>query len=442
MDLFEYSSAQEKESKDKQDKIFSVSELTLEIKNAILASEAGGKKIWIRGEISNYRGKNQSGHIYFRLKDQSAVISCVFFRFANAKSTVEMKEGQEIIAGGKIDLWEKGGNYQLIVDEIKLSGEGQWHQKFEETKKKLQAEGLFDEEKKRALPQWPTSIAVVTSATGSVIKDILHVISHRFPHVKVVLFPVKVQGEGAAQDIVEALSLIKKHKQKFDVCIVGRGGGSIEDLWPFNEEIVARAIYDVDLPVVSAVGHQTDYTICDFVADIRAATPSHAAEMIVPDQKELLLQSKSMMENIIRELSHRKHSYRQRYQSVSRNPVLRDASYLLASHIQDVDLAKERLTQLIVAKSKQYDATFSRSLDRLLSRGKSLIENQKARFRKIQSNLELLDPMSILSRGYSVVRDKNNRIVTSHRQVSEKQDLEIVLSEGKIQCEIKKTSSV
>ncbi|MEZ4704949.1 MAG: exodeoxyribonuclease VII large subunit [Bdellovibrionota bacterium] len=443
MDLFEYSKAakdpSEKESD--QEKVFSVQEITLEIKDAIKQSISQHGKIWIRGELSNFKGKNQSGHMYFRLKDEHAVIACVFFRFSNAKLTFDLKEGQEVLASGKIDVWDKGGNYQLVVDEIRLAGQGQLFQKFEELKKKLHAEGLFDPRHKKTLPPCPRNVAVVTSSTGSVIKDILHVTSNRFPFVTISLFPVKVQGETAAGEIALALDMIEKNKDQFDAIVVGRGGGSIEDLWPFNEEIVARKIFASSVPVISAVGHQTDFTICDFVADVRAATPSHAAEMMVPDLRDLKAQIRHWMESVVRELSHRKSTYRQTYLHLIGQQVLKDPKFLLSNKMQQLDRLHDDLVDAAKDIPRKKKEQFVQPYRELAHVGKSFMQKNKATFEKIKSNLDMLNPLSILSRGYSIVKTKNSQIIKSSHQVEERQDIEVVLYEGSLECEIKKISS-
>ena len=420
-DLFEYAKAAESSKKDEkpattQETVVTVSQITTEIKQLLSTHFQSKTTFWVKGEISGYKGRNQAGHMYFKLKDENAVLSAVFFKFSNQKSKVELKEGQSIFARGRIDVYEKTGSYQLIIDEVRVDGTGDLYLKFEELKKKLQAEGLFSSEHKKALPKFPTTIGVVTSSTGAVIRDIIHVIRNRYPLIKILLFPVKVQGDGAAQDIVEAIGRAHQMESKIDVLIVGRGGGSIEDLWPFNEEIVARAIYNSKIPVVSAVGHQTDFTIADFVADVRAATPSQAAEMIVPSKVELQTSIAQIMKHIVREVSMRREIYREKLTRFLRSPILMNPRNLVYQKAQRFDYAHE---------------TFMGLMERYF-------KDSRMRLEKAQSNLQLVNPTAILSRGFSIVEKKNKEIVRQSGQVEIKEEVTIRLHQGTLECQILK----
>ena len=263
-------------------KTYSVSQLTRDIKSVL---EQSFPRLWVEGEISNYK-RHSSGHIYFTLKDESAQISCAMWKFRAAQLAFLPQDGIKVLVEGDVQVYERSGNYQLIIQQIQPAGVGALQMAFEQLKRRLLAEGLFDDAHKKTLPPFPGSVGVITSPTGAAIRDIVSVIQRRSPATKIVLLPVRVQGAGAAEEIAAAIGTFNKY-QNVDVLIVGRGGGSLEDLWAFNEEIVARAIFDSTVPVISAVGHEVDFSIADFVADHRAPTPSAAAEIAVRDWREI-----------------------------------------------------------------------------------------------------------------------------------------------------------
>lgn len=444
MDLFEYAQKIKEETESTgpakpQEAIYSVSEVTLEIKQLILA-RFGKERFWVKGEVSNYKGRNQSGHMYFRLKDASAVLNCVFFRGSNSKLKFELKEGMEILLLGRMDLYEKGGNYQLIVEDARQGGVGELFLKFELLKKKLEAQGWFAPERKRPLPQFPRKIGLVTSATGAVIKDMIHVIQNRCPHVSLFLYPVKVQGEGSAQEIAKAIEELNASNLGLEVLIVGRGGGSIEDLWAFNEEVVAKAIFESKLPVVSAVGHQTDFTIADFVADVRAATPSQAAEMVVPNLVDLKDRVLNLMKSIVRELIHYRELSRQKVMRLSNAQVLKNPKYIVASKIQQVDALMERLASMLSTKHKDVRERTSQSRRVLRMLLEKWLQPKKLRFERLGSNLSLLNPLSILSRGYGVVRTSQGKIVKKSTEVNTGDEVNVRLHEGELFCKVTKIS--
>lgn len=443
MDLFEFSktNTQKKEETDiqpAQERVLTVSEITFEIKQLITSHFNSKSSFWIKGEISGFKGKNQSGHMYFKMKDENAVMNCVFFKFQNSKSKVELKEGLSVFVRGKIDVYEKNGNYQMIIDEVRADGAGDLYLKFEQLKKKLQEEGLFDPEHKKPLPRFPKTIAVITSSTGAVIRDIIHVVRNRYPIIKILLFSVKVQGEGAADEIAKAIENVHRLDEKVDVMIVCRGGGSIEDLWAFNEEKVARAIYAATIPVVSAVGHQTDFTISDFVADVRAATPSHAVEMITPNLIELRSGIEQTIKQIMREVILRKDLCREKLIRFLRAPVLVNPRNLVYQKQQRFDFAFERFCNLM----DQSGLTRRAKLDQLRDRFHLCLENglkkERMILEKAASNLMLVNPKSVLSRGFSIVEKKNKQIVRSANQVDIKEHVVVHLHEGTIECEVLK----
>jgi exodeoxyribonuclease VII large subunit len=436
VDLFEYAE-KSSESIAPEPAIFTVSEITHEVKSLIL-QRFGRDPFWVKGELSNYRGPNHSGHMYFRLKDAGAVLNCVFFRNANRKLNVEIKDGLEILAFGRLDLWEPGGNYQLIIEELRPGGAGELYLRFEQRKKKLESEGLFASERKRPLPEFPQRVGVITSPTGAVIRDIIHVIRNRCPFIKVLLYSVKVQGEGAAAEIARAIEEMNRPEHKLEVLIVGRGGGSIEDLWAFNEELVARAIAGSRLPVISAVGHQTDFTIADFVSDQRAATPSQAAELAVPNVSELHRRVELVIRNIVRELVRVRDLATQRLTALARSTALRDPRMVLRDRTQRVDLAVERLIDRLTRRRDRDAERVASASESLRVRLSRYLRPHQLQFERVASNLGLLNPLAILERGYSVVKTGAGGIVKLAKQVRQGDEVEVKLYEGGLACQVTK----
>ena len=277
-----------------QEKIYTVTEITKEIKSIL---EESLPSVWVEGEISNYI-LHSSGHRYFSMKDENAQIRCTLWRFRGGKLSFEPEDGMRVIAFGNISVYERNGQYQLDVIELISAGWGKLDIAFQRLKEKLFREGLFDEEHKKPIPEFPEAIGLVTSPTGAAVRDMIKIIHKRFPGVGIIVNPVRVQGEGAAEEIAQAIQEFNEFA-KIDVMIVGRGGGSLENLWAFNEERVARAIYDSKIPIISAVGHQIDFTISDFVADLRAPTPSAAAQMVIKDKEELLKETRSNAQKLL-----------------------------------------------------------------------------------------------------------------------------------------------
>lgn len=440
MDLFEYARGQETATgeQSESDTIYSVGQLTSEVKG-LITSCFGQDNFWVKGELSNFRGRNQSGHMYFSLKDDRAVLNCVFFRNTNRNLTVELKDGLEILAFGRLDVWERGGKYQLVVEELRAGGEGERHLLFEQLKKKLEEEGLFAEERKKPLPEFPTRIGLVTSPTGAVIRDIIHVVRRRCPFVKLFLTPVKVQGKGAAGEIAAAILELNDPKHGLELLIVGRGGGSIEDLWAFNEEVVARAISESKIPVISAVGHQTDFTISDFVADRRAATPSQAGEIAVPNMTEVRRRVQSQMREMVRDLVQAREAASEKLEALRRSTPLRDPMSMIRARTQRFDLAVERMIGRL-KRCREANAERLRSCFqhlRIFLGG--MVRPRRLRFDKVASNLGLLNPLSILARGYSVVKKQSGKIVKRSSDVRLGDNLSVRLHEGQLACQVKKT---
>lgn len=365
--------------------VFSVSDITRQIKQSL---ETRFPRVWIQGEISNFK-QHTSGHLYFTLKDEGAQISGVMWRSRAGNLVVAPEDGMKVIVRGAVTVYPPRGNYQIDCDQIQPVGVGELQLAFERLKKKLAAEGLFDQERKRPIPEYPERIGIVTSETGAALQDIRSVLERRFPSVEVILYPVRVQGVGAAAEIAAAIGEMNRYGG-IDVLIVGRGGGSLEDLWPFNEEIVARAIYNSEIPIVSAVGHEVDFSIADFVADLRAPTPSAAAEMVVKDRSELI----EVLSNIW---------YTIRHDVEEKVSTLRDSvNRLLSSY------AFNRPKDLLRESSQRIDE---------LERGLVVATNHLLRLADrhqlaLGQRLEALSPKAVLMRGYTIVR-KRGTIVTS-----------------------------
>ncbi|HEY6951376.1 MAG TPA: exodeoxyribonuclease VII large subunit [Bacteroidota bacterium] len=373
-------------------KVLSVSDITRQIKQSL---ETKFPRVWIQGEISNFK-QHSSGHLYFTLKDEGAQISALMWRSRAENLAVVPEDGMKVIVRGAVTVYPPRGNYQIDCDQIQPVGVGELQLAFERLKKKLAAEGLFDQEHKRPIPEYPERIGIVTSETGAALQDIRSVLSRRFPSVEVILYPVRVQGVGAAEEIATAIGEMNRYGS-IDVLIVGRGGGSLEDLWPFNEELVARAIYNSKIPVVSAVGHEVDFSIADFVADLRAPTPSAAAEMVVKDRSELIEVLGNMWYTISRNVEEKIASMRD------------TVGGLLSSY------AFNRPKDLLRESSQRID-----ELDRGLVLGMNHLLAFAGQHRQaLGQRLEALSPKAVLLRGYTIVR-KQGTIIT--RSVDLKKD--------------------
>ncbi len=398
--------------------------------------ESNFPSVWIVGEISNL-SRPSSGHWYFSLKDSNAQVRCAMFRNSNARLQFQADGGQQVIARAKLSLYEARGDYQLIVEHMELAGDGELARKFEQLKARLHQEGLFDQQHKQTLPTLPRHIAIVTSPTGAAIHDILTVLGRRFPGIPVTIFPTAVQGRGAATEIARAINLANQlaadGSLTIDVILASRGGGSLEDLWSFNEEVVARAIYQSNLPVVSAVGHEVDVTIADFVADCRAPTPSAGAELLSPDSQEILANFVGYEQTLTRRMRQRLESSTQQLhwqQSRLRHPGSR-----LQEHNQRLDELELRLknswrnrfqqeqlgVELIKARlQQQTPAHLTRQLtlryQNLYRRLEQQVGKQMTHYRqKLNNTMHLLDavsPLATLERGYAIVTDSKGQVIT------------------------------
>ena len=371
----------------KNQKILTVSELTRDIKEVL---ENIFSEVLVEGEISNLR-QPSSGHVYFSLKDEQAQLRAVLFKNASARIKFALADGMKAICSGRVGVYERDGQYQLYVNDVTPKGQGALQLAFEQLKDRLAKEGLFDEARKRPLPFLPGSIGVVTSLTGAVIKDILNVLDRRFKAAHIVIYPVRVQGQGAAEEIAAAIKDFNELKN-VDVIILARGGGSLEDLWSFNEEPVARAIFNSALPVISAVGHQTDYTIADFVADRRAPTPSAAAEIVMPSRLEL----DERIENLLTHL-------------------WRSLTDFVPQHVQRVDDLIEQAARALQQR----------------------VRTEEMRFSSTMNELEALSPLAILKRGYSVTTAlENEKCLFSTRGLKKGERVKTRLSKGSFVSEV------
>ena len=416
-------------------RIFTVFELTRNIR-ATLETKFGA--VWVQGEISNYK-LHPSGHQYFTLKDQRAQISCVIWRDAMLRPRQALADGAQVQVFGTVTVFEARGQYQLNVQILQPRGVGLLQAKFEALKRKLEAEGLFATERKRLLPKFPRRIGIVTSPSGAAIRDMLNVLRRRAPWLQILINPVRVQGTGAAQEIAVAIRELVSPNEVFrpvDLIVVTRGGGSIEDLWEFNEEIVARAIFHSAVPIVSAVGHEIDFTICDFVADLRAPTPSAAAELIVPDVIDLQRQVERCARTLGRQLLNRVRDAQQRLdhtrQSIQRCFTHQIDVYKRSLlHALRVLQARSPLRELMMRRNRIADLH-----RRLVACPAHLIENARHRFNKIEGLLRVLGPDATLRRGYSITVNDRGQIIRTTTVVRPKMKIRTRVSDGEFGSEV------
>jgi exodeoxyribonuclease VII large subunit len=416
-------------------KVLSVAELTRSIRGIL---ETKFRAVWVQGEISNYK-LHPSGHQYFTLKDQRAQISCIIWRDAMAPLRQPIADGAQVQVFGTVTVFEARGQYQLNVQVLQPRGLGVLQARFEALKRKLEAEGLFAAERKRPLPAFPRKIGIVTSPTGAAIRDILNVLRRRAPWLSILINPVRVQGSGAAQEIAVAIRELATPNDRFapvDLIVVARGGGSLEDLWEFNEEIVARTIADVSVPVVSAVGHEIDFTICDFVADLRAPTPSAAAELIVPDIVDLRRRIEVFARAVGRELLQRLRDGQQRLDHVQ--DMLR---HCLSHKIDNCKRALIHMARTLAARSpaRELGLRRSRFVDlrrRFTELPARVLENARHRFREIEAVLRVLGPDATLRRGYSITTDDRGKLIRTVAAARPKMKIRTRVADGEFGSEI------
>lgn len=365
--------------------------------------------IWIKGEISNFK-KHYSGHLYLTLKDEGGVLKAVMFKSSTFSLNFTPSDGMKVMARGRVSVYEASGAYQLYITEMIPDGVGELYIAYEKLKKKLEAEGLFDEEHKKPITKFPSAVGVVTASTGAAVRDIINVMTRRFPYAEIIIYPAQVQGAGAAQSICEGIEYFNKTKI-CDTLIVGRGGGSIEDLWAFNEEMVAYAIYNSEIPVISAVGHEVDFTIADFVADLRAPTPSAAAEVAVPSQIELINKIIDCEYNLKTLLVSNLKNKKLKLESVK----LLSPKDIIENHFLRVDGA----TKDIINAMKQ------------------ILSENKEQFAGLIGKLDALSPLKVMQRGFAMPVDEENKVIKSVKELDKKKEFVLRLADGKRECMIK-----
>ena len=391
-------------------KVYSVSSVNQYIKN-MFSREYALSVVFVRGEISNCK-YHSSGHIYFTLKDENSQLLCVMFRGDRGGLDFTMENGQEVIVGGSISVYERDGRYQMYAKKIVLAGDGLLAERYEKLKKKLQAAGYFDEERKLPIPKFVRRVGIVTAKTGAAVQDMINIATRRNPYVQLILYPAKVQGEGAAETIVKGIERLDS--EQVDVIIIGRGGGSMEDLWAFNEEIVADAIFSCRTPVISAVGHETDFTIADFVSDLRAPTPSAAAELAVYDVREVLAKLYDYKDRMARNLLQRTESARDRLQYV----------WERLQYMNPQSQIREKRQQLV-----DYE-------DKLITVMEQMVKEKRYALALLAGKLDGVSPLKKLSSGYGYVADKKQKQIDSVNKVAIGDEISVTLQDGTLKANV------
>lgn len=390
--------------------VYSVSAINQFIKN-MFSREYALSVVFVKGEISNCK-YHSSGHIYFTLKDSSSAIACVMFAGDRRGLEFRLSDGQEVVIGGTISVYERDGRYQLYAKKITLAGDGILYEKYEQLKKKLEQKGYFDESHKKSLPRYVKRVGIVTAGTGAAIQDMINISSRRNPYVQLILYPAKVQGEGASETIVKGIRYLDRYG--VDVIIVGRGGGSIEDLWAFNEENTARAIYECDTPVVSAVGHETDTTIADYVADMRAPTPSAAAEIVVYDVRRALEEIYQYKERFMRNMFDRIDGARQEFAYIEKR-------LKMYNPVNQVNQKRQYVTDME---------------DKLAQMMESIIKDKKYRLELLAGRLDGMSPLKRLESGFAYCSGPDGKMLGSVKQINPGDTVDITLADGKISAEV------
>lgn len=415
-----------------QDKYISVTALTRYIKFKI-DNDVHLQEVYLKGEISNFKAHTR-GHFYFTIKDETSRINAIMFSYNASKIKFTPEDGMKVLVKGKISVFETTGNYQIYVEEMQEDGVGNLYVAFEQLKKKLGDEGLFDSKYKKPIPKIPMRVGIVTAPTGAAVKDILSTIKRRFPICKTILFPCLVQGELAKDDIVKKLDIADNYD--LDVIILGRGGGSIEDLWPFNEEVVARKVFNCKTPIISGVGHQIDFTICDFVADVRAETPTGAAERAVPMLSDLLLEIDS---------------YKTRYTNAVRRILDNNKlilkklkeSYVLKNPLSMYEIKEQKLDNIIDKLNTCMNAVIYTAKSKLeiiensiiFKDPKVLYDDKLKKTNHLIEKLEILNPLNALKRGYSITK-KDNKCITSIKDIKKDNNINIMIKDGEIKARV------
>ena len=412
--------------------------------------------VWIQGELSNL-ARPASGHIYFSLKDRGAQVRCAMFRSKNALVNFELDNGAEVIARARVGMYEARGEYQLIVEHLEAAGDGLLRLKFEELKRKLAAEGLFDESNKYELPLYPTQIGIITSASGAALHDILTTLARRNPAIPIVIYPTTVQGESAKYDIVNALELANQ-RDECDVIILARGGGSLEDLWSFNEEMVVRAIFESEIPIICGVGHEVDFTLADFAADARAPTPTAAAELSAESLGDMLGQLESAQSSLVRVMMHSLKDHQQRlalYRSGVQHPGKRieqlfqqcdELTSRLPNALRNIQLLKTSVADHLVSKLnslspatkiRDLNKDISQHQNRLVSSMSTVLDRKKALSAELSRTLNAVSPNATLSRGYAIISDREKQIVRDAKHYKAGDELQARLAKGGLTVTVK-----
>jgi exodeoxyribonuclease VII large subunit len=435
--------------------ILTVSEVTERLK---IVLEDTFDDLWVEGEISNLRTPS-SGHTYLTLKDDQCQLRAVLFKMQRRYLRFDPKDGMLVVARGRLSLYEPRGEYQLVIDYLEPKGVGALQIAFEQLKARLAQEGLFDPAHKKPLPMLPRTIGIITSPTGAVIRDMLHILRRRFANVHVCLYPVRVQGDGAAIEIARGLEALNRYPG-IDVIILARGGGSLEDLWPFNEEVVARAIHQSAIPVISAVGHEVDYTIADFVADLRAPTPSAAAELVLRSKAELLVEIQGLRQRLERAIRQRLDALRARLESCQQRRALKDPWAPLQALEQRLDELNARLTRALRVHMQHlheavgrheaalshlnplltmglWRARLTALTQRLGTAGRRRVQQQREDVQRLAMTLQALSPLAVLARGYSICRAQpDGQVIREATAVTPGTSVDIILWRGSLQCTV------
>lgn len=441
---------------EKNKRILTVKDLTRYIKQMLEADDLL-QNVWVQGEISNFT-HHSSGHMYFTLKDNSSRVKCIMFSSYNQRLAFMPKEGTKVLACGNVSVYERDGQYQFYVTKMQPDGIGSLYLAYEQLKKKLEQEGLFDTARKRDIPRFPKAVGVVTSPTGAAVRDIMTTLQRRFPSVPVLLYPVSVQGKHAAPSIVKAIEQMNV-LQEVDVMIVGRGGGSLEELWAFNEEIVARSIYASDIPIISAVGHETDFTIADFVADLRAATPTAAAELAVPHQDELKQQLQQLHRRVQLGLQQQVRRKKDHLHSLMRSPYFLYPRQQLLQSAESLDRMKDRLVHQMKQQTGKQKEKLLRMEHKLTTNSPheqlrdakkkvetanhqlkqamhAILRNHQQRFLGMTKQLDALSPLKVMQRGYSLVYTEQQTLLKSVKHAQPGDIVKIRLSDGSLDCQV------
>ncbi|MBO5143318.1 MAG: exodeoxyribonuclease VII large subunit [Clostridia bacterium] len=388
-----------------------VKELNMYIKTLVDRDEYLNN-VYVKGEISNFK-RHYTGHLYFTLKDGESLIKCVMFKSYTQNVLFEPKDGMAVLILGTVAVYERDGVYQIYVKGMEPDGVGALHAAYEQLKEKLEAKGMFNEKYKKDIPTLPKSIGVITSKTGAVIRDIINVTTRRLPNVNIKLYPAAVQGVGAAETIVKGIKYFNETKN-VDIIIIARGGGSLEDLWPFNEEITANAIFESEIPIISAVGHETDFTIADFVADLRAPTPSAAGELAVPDRNEIIWKLQNINRRMSLSLTKKVEGMNNRYQKIMNSRVMKNPKDSLNEKKLLIDNLLKNLEKNMILE----------------------VKNKKINLVKQLTALDALSPLKTLVRGYSIIEDKNGKIVKSVKQISKDDEIKLTLNDGNVKAKV------